>query len=333
MPVTHALSKRVEGEEEPMDHVGRLLQYEREKKHLSKDDISQNLRLPVAVIRKLETGRFSELPHPVYIRGYIRAYCELLEIDPRPLLDGLELPSQEQGESDSPDSVNEDVYRLTRIWGSLVVLSIIVLLVSFWWFERSRPLEPAASVFDVQPLPGQGSQPSALTPPQTGKVSPVDVDGGGRERTGIVGVADPQARPPGIVFDAPAGSVADENRGQTDEEGFGAAAETVGETVRPVTERAIGSPTVAGSDAAELMIRLVDRRSWIEITDGEGRTLVAGMFSPGYQATVDGVFPLQFRLGDARGLRIWINGSEYDLQEHISQLNTAFFVLYEPPLP
>ena len=334
MPVTHLPSRSVESETEPTGHVGQLLQYEREKRRLSEQDISRDLRLSVEVIRKLESGKFSELPHPVYIRGYIRAYCELLGIDSRPLLDGLELPTQEQDGSDLLDAVNEDVYRLTRLWGSLVVLSIIVILVSFWWFERGQKPNQTLPAIDASPSFDQGLESSESSPPRTEAVSPVNFDNGSQDRAGAAGTAvDIQEGFAGIVPEEPVGSDVDENPREVDEGGSGAAMEAVGETVGFTTSRSTGTPAVTDPGAVELTIRLADWSSWIEITDGEGDTLVVGMFSPGYQATVNGVFPVRFRLGDARGMRIWINGNEYDLQKHISQLNTAFFVLEEPPPP
>ena len=64
--------------------VGRLLQREREKQHLSADEIAHALRLSVEVVHKLESENFEALPQPVYVRGYIRAYCKLLKVDPKP---------------------------------------------------------------------------------------------------------------------------------------------------------------------------------------------------------------------------------------------------------
>ena len=88
------------------------------------------------------------------------------------------------------------------------------------------------------------------------------------------------------------------------------------------------APPVA-DDEAEISIQ-TSLRSWARLSDGTGAVLVERMLPPGYSTTVHGEFPLDFRFGDARGMRVWVNGLEYDVKRHINRLNVAFFTLEEP---
>ena len=128
------------------DHIeeatqpGQYLAYEREKKGFTIEDIAGKLHLSPQVIRALEEEAYDKLPELVYVRGYIRSYCRLLSIDPISVLDmyTANLPREEVQllEDLSPSSpVNENQQRLIMIWGSVAVVSILLILIMSWWQE------------------------------------------------------------------------------------------------------------------------------------------------------------------------------------------------------
>jgi cytoskeleton protein RodZ len=55
--------------------LGALLRECREAKGVSLDDLSRATRIASRVIIALEEDRFPDLPAPVFVRGFIRAYC------------------------------------------------------------------------------------------------------------------------------------------------------------------------------------------------------------------------------------------------------------------
>ena len=55
--------------------LGALLRECREAKGVSLDDLSRATRIASRLITALEEDRFSDLPAPVFARGFIRAYC------------------------------------------------------------------------------------------------------------------------------------------------------------------------------------------------------------------------------------------------------------------
>ena len=358
-------------------NVGQYLRYEREKRHMSVAEIAQDLRLSVDIIHKLESENFRELPQPVYIRGYIRAYCKLLNIDSQPLLDGLELPFEEQGENELPASANEDVYRLTRLWGSLVVLCIVVLLMSFWWFERAHDIRPVLPSLEtgfssdrIFPTDDTGQSGGTVSGVGSDQVAEVGIDtGSAQTATGAAAGGQNSVRSDigaasarmsdvasGVGAGEVVGAVADAGLAQTvtgvTTEGQDSVrtdatpvaarmnnvpadvqTRSINEMAAPSTVARAENPVATDSATVTVTIMVVERRSWINIVDGKGKVLISGTFSPGYRAVLDGIFPLSFRLGDARGMRVWINDDEYDLQKNISSLNTAFFRLDGPLRP
>lgn len=65
---------------------GAVLSRERGARSLSLERIAAATRIRRRYLEALEEWRLEDLPGPVYARGYLRAYAEHLELDPRPLL-------------------------------------------------------------------------------------------------------------------------------------------------------------------------------------------------------------------------------------------------------
>ncbi len=61
--------------------VGSLLKGEREKRGFSLDQLSQITRLRKHYIEALEDENWDNLPSPVYVKGFIRAYAQGLGFD------------------------------------------------------------------------------------------------------------------------------------------------------------------------------------------------------------------------------------------------------------
>ena len=68
---------------------GGLLRARRESRGMTVEDVYRKLRIPPHVIRALEGSRLEELPETTYATGFLRTYCEFLEVDPAPFADGL----------------------------------------------------------------------------------------------------------------------------------------------------------------------------------------------------------------------------------------------------
>ncbi|MDR2574549.1 MAG: DUF4115 domain-containing protein [Desulfovibrio sp.] len=61
-----------------LEELGAVLRNEREKRALSIDHVSEILKISARLLRALEEGDMASLPHPAYIRGFIRSYASFL---------------------------------------------------------------------------------------------------------------------------------------------------------------------------------------------------------------------------------------------------------------
>ncbi|MGQ3891045.1 helix-turn-helix domain-containing protein [Legionella sp. CNM-4043-24] len=129
------------------DCPGAQLARVREKKGFTQEYVAVKLHLRVRIIELLEADDYLNLPEPVFIKGYLRAYAKLLGVNPEPYLQvfnnhyALEKkPEKALWQSRRESHTGE---RLIRWITGLVAVSAIVV-VSFWW-QKNKDTQPADS--------------------------------------------------------------------------------------------------------------------------------------------------------------------------------------------
>ncbi|HWP73107.1 MAG TPA: helix-turn-helix transcriptional regulator, partial [Methylomirabilota bacterium] len=66
--------------------LGAYLRSLREAKGGSLEDMARSTRVGIRHLEALEDERLADLPSPVFVRGFIRAYCSFLRENPEPAL-------------------------------------------------------------------------------------------------------------------------------------------------------------------------------------------------------------------------------------------------------
>lgn len=75
--------------------VGKKLRHARQKMDASLEEAAESTRIRQFYLQALEKGEFGELPSPVQVRGFIRAYAKYLNLDAKELFSLLESHAQE----------------------------------------------------------------------------------------------------------------------------------------------------------------------------------------------------------------------------------------------
>ncbi|MBI5562294.1 MAG: helix-turn-helix domain-containing protein [Deltaproteobacteria bacterium] len=64
-----------------MESPGEHLKREREQRGISLRKVFEATRVPLKFLEAIESDDFESLPHPTFVKGYIKSYCKLLGID------------------------------------------------------------------------------------------------------------------------------------------------------------------------------------------------------------------------------------------------------------
>lgn len=121
---------------------GALLSRARKDKGLSLDDMVTHLGLPRRVLSALEEDEYERLPTPMYVRGYVRRYCALLELADTPVLELVEQQFAAQGIEDHRPSLRLPTAPKKKIRPTVFIVPLLVVLLvvaaAFVWAMQSN---------------------------------------------------------------------------------------------------------------------------------------------------------------------------------------------------
>jgi cytoskeleton protein RodZ len=124
------------------------------------------LHLRVRLIELLEADDYKQMPEPVFIMGYLRAYAKLLGVAPEPfiLLFSTQYSLEKKPEKALWQSRRESNRgELVVRWFTALVAVTAILAVSFWW-QKNKEEQPFFSAKNK----------SVITPVKTNNISAKD---------------------------------------------------------------------------------------------------------------------------------------------------------------
>jgi len=145
-----------------MDSIGDYLRGAREERKIPIAQVARDTKMSEKYIIAMESGEFSLLPAPAYVKGFLRIYAEYLGLDPRPL---VEQYMQEHAgvvrqafppESEAIVTSPSVTWRLAAIGiGMAIVLVIGVAAGLKLWRSctAARAHTPAVSTEELETLP------------------------------------------------------------------------------------------------------------------------------------------------------------------------------------
>lgn len=277
---------------------GQVLQNERIRRGLNISEVARRLRLSEHLIKAIEAQDFSKLPRGVFLRGYIRNYAGLLQLDNVDKLLGA-LPVSDSTRSDYTDQnlaqrfkTMEPVVQHKRNsrGGWLYVLVIVVALVAYGFYFENHP--------------GQDSYFSDSSEKQDTIISFGSV---GNSDEAVIDLALPsqpqlQSAPAPELPAVPSSPV------------------IANEQLAPLSESSIPTQSEFDDSTAEVisdgMKRLhfvFSRDSWVKIKDSDGKVILEKTHLRGTEQSVDGKPPLYLVIGNAAGVALTYNGNKVDL--------------------
>ena len=121
-----------EAVEENKDEIscGEWLANKRSEKELSVNQVAREIKIEPHVIKMIENNDFESIGAPVFVKGYLRQYSELVGLDPDLI---IEKYSAINSVEDSPPIVNDSVDQISKyvLTPKIILIAIFVILISF----------------------------------------------------------------------------------------------------------------------------------------------------------------------------------------------------------
>lgn len=291
--------------------IGARLKAAREARGLGLGEVADRLKLSLRQLEAIESDRFSVLPGPAFVRGFVRNYARFLELDPEPLLRDLE--------AQFPSSVKE-VVNLTKEpreapravesssqpgakrvpWLGLVLVAVVAGGLA-WWLIGGRAHR------EVPAQEPEGHLAPMLTESSAGPAS-APAASAGAGKAPAVASAPAVAAKPAPTASAPTAKPAK-------------AAPAAAVPAKPAASAPSAAPSsgAAGEGSARIVAKTA---AWVAVTDADGKRLMYQMLGDGQEKTVTGKPPFKVVLGNAPQVQVYFNGQPVDFASKIKG-NTA----------
>jgi cytoskeleton protein RodZ len=302
--------------------IGARLRAGREKMSLTVLQVAERIHTDPKIVEAIEVDNFEALGAPVYARGHIRHYAELVG-ESAPELTALYSDSSKVGQPDLTQIVKvpsaDETNRLVA--PALAVIAVFAVAGAIWWVSALSKKKPQLSETHVVGEEQHGSSPESGTDSGAqGTSQPAQTN----PRPGVQTGSQPPAQTnPGERHTAAGGASTRQPTSASAASARPAAAQT---HVASAGATANGSPgTSAGGSAstgatngaasapphstiqAQVTLRY-SADSWTEVYDATGARLFYDVGSANSIQTLVGTPPLRVVLGNASGVAVEFNG-------------------------
>lgn len=279
-----AEQQAAEQQTEVKPSAGKMLAEARTRLGLSVVEVARQLRLSSRQIEALEADDHASLPGKTFLRGFLRNYARLLQLDPEPLLALYQPePLQIQPIAVPRSRIEFGGKRRLMPFGNnsgkpkakyAAIIGVAVLVLSWGMYEwvQGQPSPQDAAVKPAGETTMVLSLPQAEAPAQTAPV------------------ANQAAEPAPASVSAPAP----------------AAAPVAAEAPAP------SAPPMADVGGQRLQFAF-DGDSWVEVKDKSGKVVFYQLNPKGSQQSVRGTPPFSLVIGNAAYVRVTYNDKPVDL--------------------
>ncbi|MEM9301132.1 MAG: RodZ domain-containing protein [Pseudomonadota bacterium] len=290
------------------ESLGVALRDAREAGDRSIEAVAAELKLTVTSVRNIEAGRWAVLGAPVYLKGYLRSYGRLVDVDVSDAIEQLSLQAVEQTE-EMPALARARPQRMQgyrravsySIATALIAIPALVIVIRAFdgsLFDAQEAAEVVGATADAP------AATDVEAPDGTEVADPVPMIA---SMTGLTTRRERADSP----LPAAAPSFAT---------GFEVPADTAAEAeALPVdTEAVADEPPEAARLEAVLELSLRED-VWVDIRDASGRRLLFGTQAAGTTHRLPLGEGIDARMGNAHAVVAAIDGEPFDLSPHIDR--------------
>jgi cytoskeleton protein RodZ len=338
-------------EPSPVTGLGERLVAAREAKGLTLEVVANKLRLSAATLQALESNRYEDLPEPIFVRGYLRAYARLLEMDQKVLVAEYNRLVDTLGPVLTPTTRvrRQASAREPYIRGAMALFLVaMVLLLGSWWYSRLKHDVPAQSR-TASSEAEQPASPASVSPPQIDSPNPgpgpdvvlspdIPSQSLASEKAGVSAVVvEPESQPGETAAAAESVLPIASESPVTANAHAVVQRRDVETTVEPAVTDLPIAPLASGHGrlvrasraptGEDVLVIKTNDESWAEVVDANGYQLLYYPLRPGMVRILQGQAPFQVFLGNAPAVDLSLNQKRFDHTPFHRRNSTARFTV------
>lgn len=310
--------------------VSMALSSARKELGLSQKDVADALFLNLGFIKHIDDNEIDEIPKKAFIRGYLRSYAKLVNLDPDAVvaLYGPDVVKEEPTvlmKTIRPDAISKLSFTGPVLISSIVgLVCLILVIVLVWYFAGGDDAKPIV----VSSSSSQSIQGGSLQSDPLQEVASEDAgnseDNGNSEPDEAFSAFQESISAPSIEL------------GQVDlpvttfDESIADVSDTDGNGENIVIQRSTSGLTnyisvdAGGSD--DLNFVFTDD-CWLEVEDASGKSIYGDLGRAGDDLSITGEPPFRLLVGKPSVVSVKYNGDDIDLKPFITPARTAKLVL------
>lgn len=344
---------------------GQLLSSARKEQDITVETIAQGLRLDPLLIKALENDEYEKFPAMAYVRGYLRGYASLVEINPNQLVSTFDkkinaAPTLEPFASRPEQQAGSGDRHIRVVTYSLI--GVLLLLLGLWWqTQRSPSTKLFDKVINKTDAEEQDIEKLDVMEGTSGELSlPAFSDGISQDNpqateltaTGANVGGESPAEQLGSEAEAAEVDTSESVETEIEQTSELASGEVAEESVLDITETTERSepevdtePVDTETDAEEVSEKQAEEEpqaapavdnngivmtftddSWIQITDAAGKKRFSRLGKSGEVVNIGGEQPYKVIIGKASAVSMSYQGKKIDLKS-LAKDEVARFVI------
>ncbi len=290
--------------------TGSLLRAARLDRGMSIEEVSRQLRLSVRQITALEEDDYDKLSSTTFLRGFVRNYAKLLQMDAAPLLQLLQQtvpppppPTISYQIEGIPFPSNHKQGKRGLIVAGVVILALLLLIFEIYdGNESNKEKQPAVKMELKTETEQDITQPQFEVPPafpakDADLALPADPT---PPAEAVKAVPQKQEIPP---THSPARQVT--------------ATAASPESAKTPTLASAGMVAPESADWADVLRLVFEGEAWAEVKDSRGKLLLSRINPRGTEQVLHGKPPFSLAIGNASQVKLVYNNKPVDLAPHI----------------
>lgn len=272
---------------------GKLLVWGREHANLTQEQVAHELYMTITKVKSLESDDYRYMGSSTFVRGYLRAYANLVNLDVAQVMAAYDRYLQKTGAAESPvvrrpDPANKPLWQFVVV---ILVTLLILWLISLWFFNKRQP--PVVN----RPAP---------VVPQLDIVQPISSAASSIAEDHS---ADSSTEQSSVEQSSIAASESAQSSLAASEVSASVSSAVISSTAVSSTPR-----LVTADDTLSVLALSFSAECWLEVSDARGDVLAADLYRAGSQVDVKGVAPFEVKLGNAHAATVELNGEPVEIK-------------------
>lgn len=260
---------------------GKMLRDAREKLGLTQEQVAKELYMTLTKVRYIESDEYNRLHSDTFIRGYLRAYAQLVKVDLEGLLaiydnQARRLGLKEEFVPIKPESTSKKIWQFVAL---LLGLLLLMWLVSVWFLDNRKKNDysdaPVTVTRAIVPPVVQSTDGELIANTSTG-TDPVNVTGVNTSEANQSSVDASSASQSSAISKLPA------------------------------------PPTAIAERTDKLEFYFSDE-CWLEVSDAKGDVLATDLQLKGSRLVLEGQGPFEIKMGNAPAVSVKLNDEDVKL--------------------